>query len=150
MTGRCGIPEFTCDVVIEADVDCVYGTLTTAQGLSRWWGHTIDSDLVVGSTAEFLLGAARVMRIRIVELTQPSLVSWTCVGGVGEWERSSLRFELKALGGTTLLRFTHRGWQWRFAAGELAAANFSWPRHLIRLRELAPYMTTDVCSGRLL
>lgn len=77
------------------------------------------------------------MRIRVDELERPSRVVWTCVGGVAEWERSTLRFDLRGRDDSTLLRLTHLGWRWRVPAGEVASSNFSWPRHLIRLRQLA-------------
>jgi uncharacterized protein YndB with AHSA1/START domain len=129
--------EFICDLTIKAPATRVYEALTTARALSLWWDHPIDHDLVVGSTAELPLGAGCLMRIHVDELLHPSRVSWTCVGGVPEWEQSTLRFELEEQPRTTLLRFGHRGWRWRVPGGQLAACGFSWPGHLLRLRTLA-------------
>lgn len=129
--------EFSCDLTIKAPVTRVYEALTASRDLSLWWDHPLERDLAVGSIADFPLGAGCLMRIRIDELEHPSRVCWTCVGGVPEWERSTLRFQLKEQPRTTLLRFGHRGWRWRVPSGQLAACGFSWPRHLLRLRTLA-------------
>jgi hypothetical protein len=111
--------------------------LTTAEGVSRWWRAPIDRDLFVGSCAELPLGADATLRIRVDRLERPRLILWTCIGGVPEWELSTLRFDLEGLGSTTLLQLTHRGWRWRAERGALALTDFSWPRHLVRLRTLA-------------
>jgi uncharacterized protein YndB with AHSA1/START domain len=140
--------EFACDVAIEAGAAWVYDALTTAGGLSLWWGHRIEDDLRVGSAAELVLGGGCVLRIRVDELERPSRVVLTCVAGVAEWERSTLRFDLRGCDDWTLLRLIHLGWRWRVPTGELASSNFSWPRHLIRLRQLAadPTPSRDASS----
>lgn len=129
--------DFTCELTIKAPVTRVYEALTTARALSLWWDEPVERDLSAGSTADFALGGGCVMRVRVDELEQHSRICCTCVGGVPEWERSTLRFELEEQPCSTLLRFLHRGWRWRVASGELSACGFSWASHLLRLRTLA-------------
>jgi uncharacterized protein YndB with AHSA1/START domain len=138
-----------CEVPIETSVESVYELLTTADGVLRWWRAPIDHDLMVGSGAELPLGANVTLRIRVDRLERPSLVLWTCVGGVPEWDLSTLRFDLERLGRTMLLRLTHSDWRWRDPRGQLWSLDFSWPRHLMRLRDLADQLVRDVQCGHL-
>jgi activator of Hsp90 ATPase-like protein len=127
----------TCELEIEASVDSVFELLTTADGVSRWWRTPIDHDLVATACAELPLSGDASLRIRVDRLERPWLVLWTCIGGVPEWERSTLRFDVEDLGPTTLLRLTHRDWQWRDPRGQLWSLDFSWSRQLLQLRDLA-------------
>jgi uncharacterized protein YndB with AHSA1/START domain len=127
---------FVCEIATGASVAGVYELLSTARGLSTWWGAKLEDDPGVGALVELPLADARI-RIRVDRLEENSLVMWGCFGGVAEWDGSSIRFDLAA-GKRTTLRLEHRGWQFRRPGGLLERADFSWPRQLLRLRALVP------------
>ena len=127
-------PRFTCEVAIGASTAAAYDLLTSARGLSRWWSARLEDDLRVGAVIDLPVGDAS-LHIRVDRLEATSLVIWSCVGGVAEWDRSSIRFDLDGSEMTTL-RLEHHGWEFRRPGGVLERADFSWPRQLLRLRAL--------------
>jgi uncharacterized protein YndB with AHSA1/START domain len=127
-------PTLICEVTTRASPAAVYGLLTTARGLSRWWRASHEEDLRVGAVVDLPLGDAS-LRIRVERLEASSLVIWSCLGGVPEWDQSSIRFDLDDSEVTTL-RLEHRGFELRRPGSALERADFSWPRHLLRIRTL--------------
>jgi uncharacterized protein YndB with AHSA1/START domain len=117
----------SCEVVVPAAADAVYDALATVAGLSRWWQAPVDGEVVVGATLSLPVEAGALV-VRVDRLERPSLVSWTCVGGVPAWERSTLRFDLTPRGRATTVRLTHSGWRWQEDDPRL-----SWPRRLLCL-----------------
>jgi uncharacterized protein YndB with AHSA1/START domain len=133
------LPTLTCEVELEASAETVYAILTTADRLSRWWRAPVHRDLTLGSCVALPLADGFTLRVRIDALDPPKLVAWTCLDGVPEWERSTLRFDLTPRATTTLLRLTHEGWRLRTEDGALASSGFSLPRQLTRLHGALPH-----------
>jgi uncharacterized protein YndB with AHSA1/START domain len=118
----------TCEVVVPATADEVYATLATAAGLSRWWQAPVGGDVAVGASLSLPVEAGALV-VRVDRLERPSLVSWTCLGGVPEWVQSTIRFDVMPRQGATTVRLTHSGWR-RRDGGD---APLSWPRLLLGL-----------------
>jgi hypothetical protein len=127
-------PTFICEVATGAAAASVYDFLSSARGLLRWWSVRLEDDLRVGAIVDLPLADAS-LRFRVDRLEASSLVVWSCLGGVAEWDRSSIRFGLDGSEVTTL-RLEHRGFEFRRPGGVLERADFSWPRQLLRLRAL--------------
>ena len=108
---RSPAPTFICEVTTRATPAAVYGLLTSARGLSRWWSASLEEDLRGGAVVELPLGDAS-LRIRVERLEASSLTVWSRLGGVAEWDRSSIRFDLDGSEMTTL-RLEHRGFELR-------------------------------------
>jgi uncharacterized protein YndB with AHSA1/START domain len=100
-------------VGIAAPASSVYESLTTIDGLSRWWTNTVTGDPRPGGRIEFVFGGPdRAIVVEVVSATPDTQVVWRCVeGGPAEWTDTTLAFDLEASGDETVLRFTHAGWR---------------------------------------
>lgn len=138
-----GAEDFSAQLNLSASPDTVSALLTSAAGVSRWWGPT-EGDGAVGGTLVTSFGAHGANAMRVVE-AGPSRVVWECVvpdgtpptGHTQEWLGTTVEFDLlPARGGPgTELRFRHTGLTPRLACWEDCAAG--WTYFLASLESVA-------------
>ncbi|MGZ3584184.1 MAG: SRPBCC family protein [Ktedonobacterales bacterium] len=121
---------------IAAPRETVFNALTTAAGLSSWWTTSARADeAAVGALLDVTFGRFN-PHLRITELDPHTHLVWEGVGGYQAWGgTTTIRFELEATSGGTLVRF------WQRLGPELGddavgTANFNWGYYLDSLRLL--------------
>jgi uncharacterized protein YndB with AHSA1/START domain len=115
MTTSTNTQDFTAVLNLPVSPDDVAALLTSAEGVSRWWGPT-EGDGGVGGTLTTAFGGYGVNAMRVVEVT-PSRVVWESVVPeqgrptvhMQEWLGTRLQFDLTPADGGTQLRFQHVG-----------------------------------------
>lgn len=122
---------------IRAPRETVFDALTTTAGLAGWWTTGAQAETAaVGADLAFTFGGQFNPRMRVVALDRPALVGWEGAGGHDAWgSPTTIRFDLEATGGGTLVRFRHELGRER-GSDTVAAANFNWGYYLDSLRLL--------------
>lgn len=121
---------------ILAPRETVFNALTTADGLSSWWTTSTQADeAAVGAPLDVAFGLFN-PHLRITELDPHSHLAWEGVEGNRAWGgNTTIRFELEATSGGTLVRF----WQQPgsgLSDDAVGIANFNWGYYLDSLRLL--------------
>lgn len=92
-------------------LETVYRALTTEKGLAGWWtSNTHGEGNEVGNIIEFRFGAGG-FDMKVIELTEPSLVVWEVVDGPEEWTPTTIRFELRQESEYVIVIFKHLNWK---------------------------------------
>ncbi|MFG1626172.1 SRPBCC domain-containing protein [Kribbella sp. NPDC049227] len=89
----------------------VYETLTTIDGLAKWWTEDTVGDDSVGGVIRFRFGEAGGFDMKVIENQPDELVRWEVVEGPEEWIGTQVRFELKQEDGFAIVLFSHEGWK---------------------------------------
>ena len=130
------MPDIRHRVVMSAELDLVYSAIATKAGLSDWWTRGgVRGDPKEGSTIEFYFGqpeAAAIMEV--TRLDPEGQVSWSCVGGAGEWVGTRLDFMLTSNDDETVVLFTHA--DWRDPTDFMAHCSARWAYFLLSLKSL--------------
>lgn len=93
----------------DASVDEVFTTLTTIEGLSRWWTTTTSGDAEPGGSILFRFEPGDI-RVRVKEAVPGERVVWTVEQEPAEWDGTTIRFDLRQEDGWAILLFAHEGW----------------------------------------
>jgi len=89
----------------------VFDTLTTNDGLSRWWTTDTSGAGDVGSTIEFRFNGMG-PDFKVIELKPDSLVRWKHSGEMpGAWMGTEVSFQLSSKANQTYVLFLHSGWK---------------------------------------
>lgn len=103
------------EVQIRATAQQVYDALTTQAGYRGWWNAVASVPGTVGEEAvlHFVKEGTPVnMRYRIEEQQANAAVRWQCIAhDFPSWVGTTLSWQIKEGGGTTLLSFEHGGWK---------------------------------------
>ena len=99
-------------VRIERPVDDVWAAITTAEGLSSWFGQRTEIDLRVGGEARLTWDEGHVANLRIERLEPPTVFGYTWgIFGLpeGDARRTYVDFTLAAEGTGTSLTVVESG-----------------------------------------
>ena len=99
-------------VRIERPVDDVWAAITTAEGLSSWFGQRTEIDLRVGGEARLTWDEGHVANLRIERLEPPTVFGYTWgIFGLpeGDARRTYVEFTLAAEGTGTSLTVVESG-----------------------------------------
>lgn len=121
-------------IKIHAPCEQVYQAIATAEGVRNWWTRDTDLDSRVGGKGEFrFANGTRVTKVIIEELTPPLRAVWKALSApIPSWADTTIRFELRAADGGTLLSFAHCGFP---QADDLFAYSVTaWGSFLISLK----------------
>jgi uncharacterized protein YndB with AHSA1/START domain len=133
------MPDSLHDVTIAAPPERVFELLTTESGLRAWWTAGSRAAPAPGSVNVFAFdGGAIEFHFRVDESLAPRRLAWTCLAAPkvpAEWVGTRITAELGAEGGSTRLRFAHRGWA--SDQGAYAMCNTTWGHLMHRLRDAA-------------
>lgn len=112
----------------------VYAALATQTGLRSWWTADANSEDHVGGWAEFGFDRrGMVFRMMVEELEPGKRVVWSCRGDHPEWASTKLTWSISTENGSTVLRFTHRGW--KSVTDFYAMCNSTWGELMYRLKD---------------
>ena len=120
--------DFTTVLNLPASPDAVSALLTSAAGVSRWWGPT-EGDGTAGGTLVTSFGDYGVNAMRVLE-AGPARVAWEPVAPEGttptehtqEWLGTTVEFDIVPAGTGTELRFRHAGLTPQLECWEACAA----------------------------
>ncbi|MBB5079164.1 SRPBCC domain-containing protein [Nonomuraea endophytica] len=130
------------EVVLRHPVERVWAALTTAEGLSRWFGSVAEIDLRPGGRAYFRwddLGQESLATVDVVEAPHRFAFRWGIEGLPGEdAPRTLVEFTLEAVAEGTRLRLVESGFAQ--AAADVArtahqANSQGWDAELGELRD---------------
>jgi uncharacterized protein YndB with AHSA1/START domain len=117
---------------INAPQQKVYDAISTINGLQNWWTVQTAGKDVVGETISFRFGEMG-PDFKVIELIPGQKVTWQCIGGISDWQGTTLNFELDQNDGKTRIRFEHKDWK---QDGDFyASCAFTWGRYLESLRQ---------------
>ena len=120
---------------IAAPPEVVFGSLTTAEGLSAWWTTEVTAgEPAVGAELRFAFRGPFSPQMRVIELDPPARVTWQGTGGHDAWGKTTtIRFQLGPAGAGTVVRFWHELGP-GIGPDTLAGVNFNWGYYLDSLR----------------
>lgn len=120
---------------IAAPPETVFGAVTTADGLSRWWTTGVSGDPArAGGLIRFAFRGPFNPVMRVTGFESPARVEWQGAGDHDAWgSQTGIEFGLRPAGSGTMVSFLHvLGPE---ADRETAAsANFNWGYYLDSLR----------------
>jgi uncharacterized protein YndB with AHSA1/START domain len=147
------MPNIRHELIIEASAEKIYNSITTRDGLSRWWTPGAQATPELNSIARFPFGPAYYKEMKIVELIPTRLVRWTCIKGAEEWIGTIISFQLETGNRESLLQshpevsgqieqqqndrgslliFSHDNW--KDYTPMFAECNYTWGRFLVSLK----------------
>jgi uncharacterized protein YndB with AHSA1/START domain len=129
--GEAAVPDIIHRIGIEAPPDRVYRALATRSGLINWWTWHVTGEPAPGTIIQFRF-ADNGPRMKVLELSPGSRVTWQCVDGPRDWIGTEISFELAHGDRETIVRFSHTGWR---ESGEfMAHCNCKWAYFLMSLK----------------
>jgi uncharacterized protein YndB with AHSA1/START domain/DNA-binding transcriptional ArsR family regulator len=101
---------FTREVVVDAPVSAVHQLLTSLDGLARWWANEVDGEPGTLGGEFTLAFETEAFRLQVEHL-EPTLVVWRCIDVPRhqEWRDTTMWFELRPQGSSTVVSFRHVG-----------------------------------------
>jgi hypothetical protein len=100
------MPDILHRVGIKAKAKEVYETLTTLEGLRRWWITQTKGKPTQGGVIDFAF-----CKMKVVEAKPGKRVRWQCVGGPKEWLGTEVSFQLVVKKNQTFILFKHADWK---------------------------------------
>jgi uncharacterized protein YndB with AHSA1/START domain len=92
-------------------MDDAYQALTTQTGLAGWWTSDVRGDgTQVGNILEFRFEAGG-FDMKVIDLKEPTSVTWEVIAGPDEWVGTTIQFDLKQDGEYTIVLFKHLNWK---------------------------------------
>ncbi|MEH6472965.1 MAG: SRPBCC domain-containing protein [Halopseudomonas sp.] len=127
------MPDINHRVGIKASPERIYDSLTTNDGLAKWWTNDISGAGEVGSIIEFRFNGGG-PDFAVIELVSNKTVRWKHSGNVPEsWMGTEILFQLQAEGEQTFVRFTHSNW--KEPTDFMAHCSTKWAVFLISLKD---------------
>jgi uncharacterized protein YndB with AHSA1/START domain len=100
---------------IKTSPDKVFSALTTREGLAAWWTETTEGDGGPGGILKFRFSARGAeiggFDMKVQKSEPGKLVLWEVIEGPEEWQKTTIRFDLKQSGEHTIVLFKHDGWK---------------------------------------
>ena len=127
------MPDILHRVGIAAPVDEVYASLTTDEGLARWWTTDTRGAGEPGSVIRFRFGDGG-PDFEVAELAPRRFVKWKHSGEEPRaWMGTEISFELEEETGQTLVLFKHA--EWKEATDFMAHCSMKWAIFLLSLKD---------------
>ena len=111
----------------------VYDALTTLEGLSGWWAEKTTGETGLGGVLEFRFAPGG-FDMRVTDLDPGRLVRWEVVDGPAEWLGTTIRWDLRQEGDSTIVLFRHEGW--REPVEFMHHCSTKWATYLMSLKQL--------------
>lgn len=143
-------------VWFDAQPERVHELLSSAEGISKWWGKQTERQTPEGVVLEHSPGPEHgTVRFLILETIENSLVRWRCISEhsqntpASDWTNTEMSFRLgrreisevatekwaSAIPVKTVLRFEHSGW--KDGARHLPFCSYAWAEVLSNLSTAA-------------
>lgn len=119
---------------IDAKRNDVFKSISTIEGLMKWWTTETRGRSSPGEVIHFRFGKAGGPDMKVIDFKPGESIEWDCVASPHGWTGHTFTFELDDNDGKTRVRFTHDGW----AENDdfYAICTFSWARYMESLRQL--------------
>jgi len=117
---------------IAAAPDKTYPLVATAGGFEQWWAADVTESGGIVDLGFF--NRSTVYRLRLEIDQPPTHAEWICESGK-EWRGTRISFRLEVRGSSTLLRFTHEGWE--SETEYFTSCNTTWGELMFRLKSAA-------------
>lgn len=119
-------------IQIASSPDTIYPLVATAGGFTGWWAADVTE---AGGAVELgFFKRATIYRLRLKVDKPPIQAEWLCETGA-EWAGTHIAFHLEPRGSTTIVRFTHGGWQ--SETDYFTSCNTTWGELMFRLKSAA-------------
>lgn len=99
------------DLEISATADNIYNTITSAEGLEKWWTLKSTGMPIIGGLYTFYFSPEYDWTARVINCEANRYMEWTMVDSDADWNKTHLIFKIQSLSQSCLLSFEHRGWQ---------------------------------------
>lgn len=118
---------------IKASPESIYQTLTTNEGLARWWTNDVSGAGDVGSIIQFRFNGGG-PDFEVTELVENKTVHWQHSGNVPEpWMGTEITFHLQKEDDQTYVQFSH--FNWHETSDFMAHCSTKWAVFLLSLKE---------------
>ena len=122
------------NVKINSSPHSVFEAITTEKGLRGWWTTGTTAKPHKGFINHFQFGDTHFKKMKITELSNPTMVQWHCVAGDHEWIGTTVSFILEEKDGGTFLKFAHDNWTEE--SEYFGVCTYHWGRFLFSLKLL--------------
>ncbi|CAN5675853.1 hypothetical protein BH10BAC3_BH10BAC3_20140 [soil metagenome] len=119
---------------IDAKRNDVFKSISTIEGLMKWWTTETSGRSSPGEIIHFRFGKADGPDMKVIDFKPGESIEWKFVANPHGWTGHTFTFELDNNDGKTRVRFTHDGW----AENDdfYAICTFSWAPYMESLRQL--------------
>lgn len=129
--------EILLDLPIGSSPDRVFDTISTPQGLDRWWTWASDGVAQLGATWRLCFGSDIEWRARVIAARKPHEFVLEIAEAAPDWIGTRIEFRLVRGNDTTWLQFRHTGW--RQAGDHFRVSCNCWAMYLRLLRRSLEY-----------
>lgn len=105
--------SYTTTITVAAAPQEAFDAITDVAG---WWGRITGSTVAVGDEFVYVVPGLHYSGFRVTEFAPPHRTSWLVTGSYldfvddkQEWNGSTVRFEVEAVGDGSRITFTHEG-----------------------------------------
>lgn len=128
---------------INASIEKVFETISTPDGLDKWWTKTSNGKAAMGETFHFHFEPDYHWTAVVSKCIPDTAFEWTIQTSDEDWEGSKVGFRLTGKHNTTDVQFYHTGW--KEENEHFRISNFCWAMYLRILKrylefgEFVPY-----------
>ena len=116
---------------IQAAPKAVFQALSTIDGFTGWWTPT-SGDCNPGGQVDFRFGE-HVTSAQVETIVPGQRAEMKFTSTVPDWTGTRMTFDLEPNGGTTLVKFGHRGW--KDQNGFFGHCSMQWAVYLLSLKD---------------
>lgn len=141
------MPDITQDFPIAAAPDRVFGAISTAAGLDKWWTERSAGEARVGAIYELGFGSGYDWRARVTRCEPGVAFELEMVSADADWLGTRVGFELTGTPAGTEVHFHHLGWSG--ANEHYRTSCFCWAMYLRIMKRNLEYGETVPYQRRL-
>jgi len=120
-------------IAAKANAETLYHLVSTPEGLAKWWAEDVFA-VSEGTCSLGFFNRDTVYRLMAESKVSGKQIVWHCETGK-EWAGTRLIFDIQGTGNSTVLRFTHAGWQ--AETDYFLSCNTTWGELMFRLGSVA-------------
>ncbi len=96
---------------INASLSEVFNSVSTPEGLNRWWSKTSKGNLAIGETFTLFFGPKHTWTAKVSKLVSNKEFELTITDANSEWNDTKVGFILDFKNNITNVQFYHIGWK---------------------------------------
>jgi len=120
-------------ILIKSTPEAVFKSITTQEGISKWWLADCTVKPELGFINEFRYQGLVNNKMKVIDLRPNQRVEWECVQSDPQWIGTHVIFEISMHHNLVKLNFKHTNWEEQTEF--FGTCNFHWARHLTMLRD---------------
>lgn len=98
------------DVEIITSPDHLFHTITSAEGLEKWWPLHAVGIPAIGEEYSFYFSPEYDWRAKVIDCEANKFIEWKMIVADDDWQDTKLRFSIIERDHACILRFEHRSW----------------------------------------